>query len=222
MLLFLKGFLIGLGKIIPGVSGSLLAIRLNVYEEMIYAVNNLFLDFKKNVYFLFKLCLGIVCAIIIGSNIILFFLEKYYIITLLIFILLILSGIPMIIKETKCYFIALISFLFYVSLLYFPKLDIINNYYFIGFLEAFTTIVPGISGTALYMPFGLHDEVLYLFSNIYLMDLKKLFPFWFGFLIGGLILIRFIDYCFKKYRAKTYGVILGLLIGSVISMIIKR
>ena len=33
LILFFKGFLIGIGKIIPGVSGSVLAISFGVYEE---------------------------------------------------------------------------------------------------------------------------------------------------------------------------------------------
>lgn len=222
MSLFIKGFIIGLGKIIPGVSGSLLAIRLNVYEDMIYSINNLFSDFRKNILFLTKLALGILLAIILGSHIIMYFLEHYYFITIVVFLLLIVSGIPMVLKEVNSYYLSLISLLLYISLLFLPQLSLFNNYYFMGFLEAFTTIVPGISGTALFMSFGLYDELLALFSNIYLLEFNKLIPFGIGLLLGGLILIRFIAQCFKKYRGKTYSVILGLLVGSIISMLIKR
>lgn len=222
MSLFIKGFIIGLGKIIPGVSGSLLAIRLNVYEDMIYAINNLFSNFRKNILFLTKLALGILLAIILGSHIIMYFLEHYYFITIVVFLLLIASGIPMVLKEVNSYYLSLISLLLYISLLFLPQLSLFNNYYFMGFLEAFTTIVPGISGTALFMSFGLYDELLALFSNIYLLEFNKLIPFGIGLLLGGLILIRFIAQCFKKYRGKTYSVILGLLVGSIISMLIKR
>lgn len=222
MALFIKGIIIGLGKIIPGVSGSLLAIRLNVYEDMIYSINNLFLDFRKNILFLTKLVLGILLAIILGSHIIMYFLEHYYLITRVVFLLLISSGVPMVLKEVSSYYLSLISFLLYISLLFLPQLSLFNNYYFMGFLEAFTTIVPGISGTALFMSFGLYEELLLLFSNIYLLEFNKLIPFCIGLLLGGLILIRFIAQCFKKYRGKTYSVILGLLVGSIISMLIKR
>ena len=72
------------------------------------------------------------------------------------------------------------------------------------------------------MSFGLYDELLTLFSNIYLLEFNKLIPFSIGLLLGGLILIRFIAQCFNKHRGKTYSVILGLLVGSIISMLIKR
>ena len=221
MILFIKGFIIGLGKIIPGVSGSLLAIRLNVYEKLIDSVNNLFLDIKNNTLYLLKLGLGIISAIVLGSNLISYFLDNFYIITKLIFLLLIVSGIPMVVKSSSNYKLSFISFIIYIVLLYIPSISILNNYFFIGFIEAITTIVPGISGTAIFMSLGLYDEILSLFSNIFKFPIKDIIPFTLGLIIGGIIIIRFIDYCFKKYKDNTYSVILGLLIGSIVLMIIK-
>ena len=56
MLIF-KAFLIGLGKIIPGVSGSIIAISFGLYEKIIDAISNYFKDIKKNTIFYLKLCL---------------------------------------------------------------------------------------------------------------------------------------------------------------------
>ena len=50
-MLILKGFIIGIGKIIPGVSGSLLAISLGVYERAIEALIHLKDNFKKNIFY---------------------------------------------------------------------------------------------------------------------------------------------------------------------------
>lgn len=222
MILFLKGIVIGIGKIIPGVSGSLLAIRLNVYERLIYSVNNLFNDFKDNAIFLIKLGLGIIISIIFGSKVIIHLLDNYYLLTKIIFISLIVTGIPMVYREVNNYFISLLAFVIYILILYIPSINILSNFFFIGFLEAFTTIIPGISGTAIFMSFGLYDELLNMFSNIHLLPFNQLIPFSLGLIIGGIIIIRFIDYSFKKYRDKTYSVILGLLLGSLLMMIIKR
>ena len=51
--LFIKGLIVGLGKIIPGVSGSLLAISLNVYDRAILAITNFFDDVIENTKFFF-------------------------------------------------------------------------------------------------------------------------------------------------------------------------
>ena len=52
MLLFLKGIIIGIGKIIPGVSGALLAINFNVYERLLNSLTNFFDDWKNNLKFI--------------------------------------------------------------------------------------------------------------------------------------------------------------------------
>lgn len=221
MLLFFKGIIIGLAKIIPGVSGSLLAIRLNVYEDIIGAIDEMFKDFRSNIIFLFKIGLGILLSIIFGSNIIMFFYNNYHFFTIIIFLLLIISGIPMIIKQANSYLITFISLILYLLLFIIPKVQIIHSYYFIGFIEAFTTIIPGISGTALFISLGLYEDYLSLFSNLYLLEFNKIIPFCIGLLLGSLIIVRFVNYCFTKYKESTYSAILGLLLGSIILMVIK-
>ena len=37
---FFKGFIIGIGKIIPGVSGAMLAIIMGVYDKALFYLNN--------------------------------------------------------------------------------------------------------------------------------------------------------------------------------------
>ena len=56
MLLFMKGFVVGIGKIIPGVSGAMLAINFKVYEKLLDAVTNFFGNWKDNLIFLLKFC----------------------------------------------------------------------------------------------------------------------------------------------------------------------
>ena len=72
LILFFKGFLIGIGKIIPGVSGSVLAISFGVYEECLKRIENFFHDIRDNFLYLAPLGTGIVLAVLLGSNVILF------------------------------------------------------------------------------------------------------------------------------------------------------
>ena len=97
--LIIKGFIIGLGKIIPGVSGAVLAMMLNVYEPALIAIANIKTNFYKNIKYLAMLGIGIIFAIIIGSKALIFFLDKFYIQTMFIFIGIMLAGISPIIKE---------------------------------------------------------------------------------------------------------------------------
>ena len=74
---FLEGFIIGLGKIIPGVSGSLFACLFGVYESIIECITKPKM-LIKNFNVMFPLILGIFLSIIFGSNVISILLEHYY------------------------------------------------------------------------------------------------------------------------------------------------
>ena len=71
-ILFIKGFIIGIGKIIPGISGAMLAISLNLYEKGLNAITHFFNDIKNNLYFLGSLALGILFSCFFFSKILLF------------------------------------------------------------------------------------------------------------------------------------------------------
>ena len=98
-ILFIKGFIIGIGKIIPGVSGAMLAISLNLYEKGLNTITHFFNDIKNNLYFLGSLALGILFSCFFFSKILLFTFNNYYFLSMMLFIGLILGGIFSFIKE---------------------------------------------------------------------------------------------------------------------------
>ena len=101
LILILKGIIIGAGKIIPGVSGGMLAITLNVYDKGIKAISDFFKDIKGNLIFLSTIGIGILISIISVSKVIKYALDLYYLPTMLLFIGLIIGGIPSIIETAK-------------------------------------------------------------------------------------------------------------------------
>ena len=125
MNLFFKGLLIGLGKIIPGVSGSLIAISLNEYENMIHCINNIFN--KKSIIYLIKISLGIIISIIIGSNLILYLINKYELFLYTIFTILILLTIPKLLKEVNNYLYTIITIIIILSIYLIDGLNFNNN-----------------------------------------------------------------------------------------------
>ena len=114
ILLFLKGLLMGICDIIPGISGGTIAFITGIYIRLINAIKNIspklfyniFLspfnkknrenlkqDIKKiDLGFLFILFLGIGTALLLGSKIVKFLLNNYFIYTLCFFIGLILAS----------------------------------------------------------------------------------------------------------------------------------
>lgn len=238
IILFIKGMIIGIGKIIPGVSGAVIAMSLGVYEEAIKAVNNFFKNISHNLKFLMTLGLGVIASIILISNLIKFFLNQFYLPTMLLFIGLILGGVSLFLEEFKDkkisksnISIAVIIFIIMLLITFLSKennitfFSNINNFVLfliLGFIEAVTMIIPGISGTAIYMLIGCYDKVIDLLINIFnLNNLKTLFPFGIGIVIGALITVKLMDYLFNNYKMKTYMVIIGFSLSSTLLLIIE-
>ena len=92
MTLFIKGLIIGIGKILPGVSGTVLAISLNEYKNIIYSFNNIFK--KRNLLYLIKIGLGILISMIFMSKVLIYFINNYQTETILLFVGLIMGTIP--------------------------------------------------------------------------------------------------------------------------------
>ena len=55
---FLKGIIVGIGGIAPGLSGSVLLVIFGLYQKTINAIGTIFKDFKKNLMFLIPLFAG--------------------------------------------------------------------------------------------------------------------------------------------------------------------
>ena len=84
---FIKGFVVGIGKIIPGVSGAMLAMAMGIYDKSIEYICNFMKNKKEATLYLVPIGLGVVFSIIFFSKIInpllinCIFREKLYIIT---------------------------------------------------------------------------------------------------------------------------------------------
>lgn len=97
----IKGMLVGVANVIPGVSGGTMMVSMGIYEKIIGVVNNLFKDIKKSILTLLPIGIGLVLGVAVFSFIIPFCLEEYPFPTCFCFIGLILGGVPAIIKPAK-------------------------------------------------------------------------------------------------------------------------
>jgi putative membrane protein len=223
--LFFKGLLIGIGKIIPGVSGSVIAISLGVYESIISFISTIYKDTKSKINFLLPLFIGIFISIILGSNIILYLLNNYYFITMMFFIGLMSGGINPIFNEiknkqtTKNIIIMIIPIIFFLILDIILKqvnIEIKFNYiniFILGVIEAITSIIPGISGTAIMMMLGVYNNVLIMFTSITYID--KLVVFILGIIIGVILISKVINYYLTNHKTETYYAIFSFCIFSL-------
>lgn len=219
MRLFLIGCIIGIGKVLPGISGSVLAIRLGVYEKVMDAILHFKKDCQKNFIFLGILGAGFLFATIFVSKVLLRLFLNYGIVLKIIFVLFIITGIPDLIKKSNSLKITLLAFLITSSLFLLPQGNLpirpVISYFLMGLIEAFSTIIPGISGTLIFLSLGWYEEILTLFGELYLFPYKKIIPFVVGIVVGGYFLLKLMNYLFENYSEYLYSAILGFLVSSL-------
>ena len=216
--LFIKGLIVGLFKIIPGLSGSLMAYNLNIYDECINKLNNLFN--YNNIKYLLNVGIGILISIVLFSKIISYLYINYCFIFMMISILLISSTTKIYFKNKLLFIITLIISL----ILLLSKFNInfdsdsILNTLLLGIIEAISTIVPSLSGSAIFMMLNSYDYVLSLYSSI---NINTIY-FFVGILIGLFISIKAIKIIISKYKNIFMTIISALSISTIIYLFIKN
>ena len=233
LMLMCKGFIIGIAKIIPGVSGAIIAISFGVYERIISIISNPLKIKLNDLKFLFFLLVGIVLGIGFLCKGVKWCLEICYLPTMLLFMGLIVGGSDEIISEIKnskinfkniLVFVSCFSFLYYIVNIQRGGNIYLGNtlmYFLMGIIESLTTIIPGISGTAIFMALGWYETLLNLFEEITNFNIKfnVLLLFLCGFVISTILISKIITYLFKKYKTLAYTGVLAFMIASLIIMI---
>lgn len=241
--LSIQGFIIGIGKIIPGVSGAMFAMLFGVYEKSLKIISNLKKELKGNFLFISVLGLSVLTAIIFGSNIINKCLNNYYMETMFLFIGMMCAGIKSLFQNIKGKKISkkskLIAFAVSASLVIISLIDINSSkgtvsknlftvimLFISGFLDIAASIIPGICGTALLMILGYYNTVISSLGN--LLDISNivnnlfvLLPFSLGMIVGAFIISTMISYLFKNYKDATYYAIFCFAIASIIILFVK-
>ncbi len=233
------GILIGIGKIIPGVSGAVIAISLGVYDKGIEAITHFKDDMRKNILFLGNIGMGVLIGIILFSKVINYLINNYYVLVIMLFCGLILGSMRSInrgVKKDKVsYVIMTLSLIFIVWLgisnvnsNYVVKNNIFDYviYFCSGIMEAIGTVIPGVSSTALLMIMGIYNMFIGVISNLtnvydVVYNFGFILSFGLGMLIGIIVVAIVMDYLFRNYKDKTYAFIMGVSLGSIILMVIR-
>lgn len=246
----IKGIFIGIANIIPGVSGGTLAVSMGVYSKIIDAVNNIRKDFKNSIKTLLPYGVGVIIGIAALSFVISFLFENYEMPTISCFIGLVLGGVPLIlnkVKDEKLKYTHMISFVLMLAVIIVPTLiavdtpavlqidlNIINILILIalGTISAATMVIPGVSGSMILMMLGYYNLILNTISGslkallqldftTFFNDALILLPFAIGIIAGVIIISKIISKLFKRYPNATHWGILGLIVASPFSIIIK-
>lgn len=244
----LLGFFIGLAVIVPGISGSTVAIIFKLYDQFLYAVGNLFKQFKKCFMFLLPIGIGMVAGVLLGF----FTVEK--LLGLLPFAVVglfagLMSGAFPAVKdelkgaEMNAKRVALLIAGVLVPVAIGVVSVVLNasdvsesaeNAFSsvkvwqvllclpVGYIVGVTQIVPGLSATAVLMALGWFKSLVDSVSLTFWKANPAIFLVYaalaIGFLLGLFTFSKFLNYMFGKARHTAYSVIVGLSLGSIVSM----
>lgn len=213
---FIKGLLIGITMMIPGLSGGSCAMVLRIYDKLMFSISNIFNI--KNILFLTILSLGIISGFFFFSK---FFYQfttyNYfkYIITVIIIL-----NITFLLKEfNKFNFLYVILIVLgYISMLIIKNLSSFNielsvlSYILIGLLLAISLILPGLGASYVLYILGLYDK---LNNSIVNFDYTFLLSLGITTILGILISAKLINFILNKDKLIIYSLVIGLLIGGI-------
>lgn len=246
----LKGILIGIANIIPGVSGGTMAVSMGVYDKIIKSITGIRKNFKQSVLTLFPYGIGAVVGIAVLSFVVKYALGNYPLQTSGLFIGLILGGLPILLKKVKGAkftpgnIIAFLLFFCIVTGMAFlngsegSTTDIAVNagtvvqLFFVGMIASATMIIPGVSGSLVMMIIGFYGVIISNISNFIssmlhfdvpalIHSFGVLFPFGLGVVVGIGLVAKLVEFLFAKVPILTYFAIFGLIFGSPIAIIYK-
>lgn len=234
------GFFIGLAVIVPGISGSTVAIIFKLYRKLLFALGNLFKAFKKCARFLVPVLFGLVVGFVLGFFAVREALAVSTFAVVALFAGLMFGAVPAVTDEIKgekktaprilllvvgfCVPVA-ISLISSLVLAGERTLENLNAWQYIlfvvlGFIVAITQIVPGLSATAILMMAGYFNPLMQSVGDI-LRDPMILLAYAclvVGFVAGLLTVSKGLDRLLAKHRAPSFFCIVGLSLGSVVTM----
>lgn len=244
----LKGMVIGIANIIPGVSGGTMMVAMGIYDKLIHCITHLFSEFKKNVLFLLPIVIGMGIAIIASSFTIEKMFEHFPFQTSLLFVGLVVGGLPAMWKNVKGKTVRpghIIAFVVFFAVVVGMALlgetegnaadlnfNLVNvlKLLGVGIVAAATMVIPGVSGSMMLLLMGYYNPILSAINDFlralvaFDMDgiiagIGILAPFGIGVVVGIFAIAKLIEIIFAKFPLYAYWAIIGLIVASPIAII---
>ena len=243
----LKGMLIGIANIIPGVSGGTMMVSMGIYDKLIHCITHLFSEFKESVKFLFPIAIGMGIAIIASAFGLEWLFESFPVQANLLFIGLILGSLPIMWKNVKSskvkagHLIAgLVFFALVVGMAAFGGTEgaaadlsfgVVNvlKLFAVGIIASATMVIPGVSGSMVLMLMGFYQPILGAITDFIealtsfdmdgiLAGIGILTPFGIGVVAGIFAVAKVVEIIFEKFPLYAYWAIIGLVVASPVAI----
>lgn len=246
----LRGIVIGISNVIPGVSGGTMMVSMGIYDKLILVLTHFVKRMKEAVALLVPILIGMLLSIAIFAKLfseVLF--PRFPLQTNLFFIGLILGGLPIIYKKVegvtvrRPHLIAFVLFYILVAVLAVVgegkgasadvtlSVGTVLKLFFVGVIAAATMVIPGVSGSMIMMILGYYNTIINTINEF--IDALRAFdvpamidtfivlvPFGVGVVVGIVAVAKLVEYMLKKFPIVTYWAIIGLIVASPVAILI--
>ncbi len=228
---FLAGLMIGIGGILPGVSGSVLAVAFGLYGRILDAIATFFKDVRGNIRFLLPVVLGGGVGLYGFSVVLDRMMARYETPLIFLFCGLVIGSMPSLMRETreacgeikKRYWVmAAVGFVLSFALLLIEKTPAGAAENAVGTVRAAISgailaagsILPGISTSFILIRLGWYAPMMSALSSL---DLAMLFWVGVGALASGAVLIGLVRVLLRRFPGWVYMTVIGLMVGTVLT-----
>jgi putative membrane protein len=237
LLIFVRGILMGMADIVPGVSGGTIALITGIYERLIFAIKGINLRFlayllrkdvenaKKHLFsmdlgFLITLGLGIMAAFMVLSRVIGYLMQFYPANTYAFFFGLILASAGFVYRQVsginhRTVISAAFGFALAFAFVGAGTLQTVHTLPVIfasGVVAVCAMILPGISGAFILFFLGQYE---YMLGALHGLDLLVVLVFMVGALTGLFSMARLLGYLLHNHKPVTMAFLVGLMLGAL-------
>lgn len=243
----LRGMVIGLANIIPGVSGGTMMVSMGIYDTLIHCITHLFKEFKKSILTLLPYAVGMVLAIGGLSFALKWAFAVYPLPTNTLFIGLILGGLPAILRQVKgkkkgavgaVLFVVFFALIIVMQIFQSEHVATITlsfgeviKLFALGAVASATMVIPGVSGSMILKLLGYYEPVVTVAIPGLISGLAHgewaavganvgiLLPFGLGIVVGIFAIAKLIEVLLARWEGQTYCAILGLVTASPVAIL---
>ncbi|MFZ6036771.1 MAG: DUF368 domain-containing protein [Bacteroidota bacterium] len=224
----IKGVIVGIGFILPGLSGGVLAVILGIYDRLIRFLSDLKKHFIENVLYFIPVIIGGAIGIVLFSILVEKAFGVYAAEFICLFIGFVAGTFPSLYKTAgkegrswrdMLIFLLSTAFIFLLMIYGGQQFTEVSPNLLIwaasGALIGLGVIVPGMSPSNFLIYFGLYDKMA---TGIKDFDFAVIIPLLIGFILCVLAFAKLAAYLFKRYYSEMYHFILGMVIGSSLAI----
>ena len=237
----LRGVMIGIANAIPGVSGGTMMVSMGIYDKIISSVTGILHNIKKSIKTLLPYIIGMMLGIVGLSFVIEYLFDTFPLQTALLFIGLILGGLPIIFGKLKGKAFSIpnaVAFIAFFALIILLQVigggdenqvtlvlsaGMVVELFVVGVIAAATMVIPGVSGSMILMLLGFYTPVIEMVTTTVKAlaagewqtvghQILLIIPFGVGVVLGVFAIAKLIEVLLAKKEALTYSAILGLVV----------